>query len=233
MNMTLRSRRASAGLFLCCALLVGCGNAPEAGDSKAMLASYKVLAASLAHLGHKTAKPAPDAATLASLRQVLVSIGKPIYSVTLKKTNANALMTPYGQNGPVQTWASGTPQTVSLRDGILVATRGYGADIMTSEAPSLAQVRSASGEFHRIYYYLDGADQSSTLELDCSFAAGGTDTVTVVGQSYATHRVTEDCTSPSVTFQNVYWFDASGKIRQSDQYVSPELATMRLQRVID
>lgn len=233
MKMTLRSRLACSGLLLCCALLVGCGNSTEADQSKNMIAGMKVLAGSVAKFGQKRTNPNVDAATLASLRKILVQVGKPILSVTVKKTSYANMMTPYGQNRNVQTWASGTPETVSLRDGILVATRGFGPDMMTSEAPDVLQVRDASGGFHRIYYYLDGGDRPRSLGFDCRYEAGGPDSVTVVGLSYATHRVTEDCANPIYQFQNVYWFDGSGKLRQSDQFVSLELAYMRLQRVID
>lgn len=233
LEMTMTRRLARTGLMLCCALLLGCGNTTEADQSKNFLSGLKVLATSVAKLGQKRTNPKVDAATLASLRGILVQVGKPILSVTVKKTSYANMMTPYGQNRSVQTWASGAPETVSLRDGILVATRGFGPDMMTSDAPDLSQVRAASGGFHRVYYYLDGADQPQALGFDCRYQAGSPDTVTVVGMSYATHRVTEDCANPIYQFQNVYWFDGSGKLRQSDQFVSPELAYMRLQRVID
>jgi hypothetical protein len=233
MRTTPPSRLARAALLLCCAVLVGCGNAAGTDQAKDTVASLEALALGLGKLGQKSTKPNLNAATLASLRQILVQVGKPIYSVTIKKTGYANMMTPYGQNRNVQTWASGTPETVSLRDGILVATRGFGNDIMTSVAPDLSRLRGAGGSFHRIYYYLDGADQPFSLEFDCQYEAKGSETVTVVGQSYATRRVNENCASATTRFQNVYWFEGSGKLRQSDQFVSPQLATMRLQRVID
>lgn len=231
MKMTLRSRLACA--LLCCAMLVGCGNSNNADQSKDTLAGLKALALSVGQLGHKSAKPNLDPAALASIRNILAGVGKPILSVTIKKTHYAGMMTPYGQNRNVQTWASGTPETVSLRDGILVATRGFGPDMMTSIGLDAAQVRSAAGGFHRVYYYLDGDDQPQSLAFDCQYTSNGPDSVTIIGLSYATHRVTEDCANPSSKFQNVYWFDGSGKLRQSDQFVSPQLASLRLQRVID
>ncbi|MGV8985768.1 MAG: YjbF family lipoprotein [Cypionkella sp.] len=233
MKMTLRSHFRITGLLVCCSILAGCGTTPEAGETKATLSAFKAIGAAIGGLGRKQSATKPDAATLASFRQILVQVGKPIYSVTIKKSGYANMMTPYGSNGNVQTWASGAQETISLNDGVLVATRGFGADIMTSVAPDLSQIRNAVGGFHRVYYYLDGADQDQSLGFDCRFEATGTETVSVVGKPYATHRVTEDCASPHSEFKNVYWFDGSGKLRQSDQFVSPELATMRLQRVID
>jgi hypothetical protein len=142
-------------------------------------------------------------------------------------------MAPYGDNGPIRTWASNTYETVSLQDGILVATRGFGNDIMSSSAPSLGQVKSGAGFFHRVYYYLDGADQSQRADFDCNFAASGSETVAVLDKAYATRRVTESCSNPDTSFENLYWFDGSGSLRQSLQFVSVQAASMQLQRVLD
>ena len=120
-----------------------------------------------------------------------------------------------------------------MQDGIVVATRGFGPDIMTSIAPGIAQVRQASGSFARSYYYLDGADQKLRLTYACTFAPNGTEAVEVLGKVYATRRVTETCTGPDSSFENVYWFDDGGKLRQSDQILARGLKQIRLQRIID
>lgn len=224
----------NALLALVCALplLSGCGNAPDAADSQI---STKAAARLFQMAAGKISKPVDklDPAAISALRQVLEKDGQPIYSVAVPALKYANLMAPYGQNGNVQTWASMSYETISLRDGILIATRGFGPDLMSSVAPSLAQVRQGSGSFHRSYYYLDGADQTQTYGLDCQFAPGEAAEVTVLGKAYATRSVTESCSGAGYSFQNAYWFDGGGALRQSDQVMTLGLSPMRLQRVID
>ena len=45
--------------------------------------------------------------------------------------------------------------------------------------------------------------------------------------------MTETCSNATSHIENVYWFDESGKLRQSNQFMSPQTAYMTLQRIID
>ena len=222
--------RTLIGVALSMVLLSACGNDPEASENRLAAKSVKHLGVYLLTLGHP---PAPAAFDPAEVRAGLEQAGQPVYGVKLDKIRYNDFMAPYGDNGPIQTWASNTYEIVSLNAGILVATRGFGNDIMSASAPGLAQVRSASGFFHRVYYYLDGADQPQRSDFDCNFAASGNETIAVLDRGYATRRVTETCSNPDTSFENVYWFDGSGSLRQSVQFVSVQAASMQLQRVID
>lgn len=220
--------------LLICALtlLADCGNAPDARDAKNSSQAFAQLAKLFAGKLNP-GNAALDPAAVAALRTALEKDGQPVYSVAIAAFPYANLMAPYGQNGDVQTWASTSYETISLRDSILVATRGFGPDLMSAVAPSLAQVRKGSGSFHRIYYYLDGADQTQSYGLDCQFAPSGSEDVSVLGKSYPTHVVTESCSGSGYNVKNIYWFDGSGKLRQSDQVMTLGVSPMRLQRVID
>jgi hypothetical protein len=222
--------RALTAAALCLGLLSACGNDPQAGDNLAATQNAKNLATYALTLGHP---PAPAAVDGSALRAALEQAGQPVYSVKVDKMRYNGYMAPYGSNGPIQTWASTSYETVSLKDGILVATRGFGPDIMSSITPPLGQIRSASGAVHRVYYYLDGADQPQRADFDCTLAASGSETIVVLTKAYATRRVTESCSNADASFENVYWFEGSGTLRQSVQFVSVQAASMQLQRIID
>jgi hypothetical protein len=214
--------------------LTACGNDPIARETKDSVPRGKALVAGLAGLLSRKAAPAPASPELiAAARAGLEQAGNPIILAALPKRGYLGPIAPYGQNGGVVTWAGSTLETVALKDGILVATRGFGADLMAARVPDLDQVRQASGYFHRGYSYLDGADQGHFYEYDCTFAPAGTDTIDVFGRTYAARKVIESCENPESTFQNTYWFDSSGTLRQSDQRVSPELEMIRLQRIVD
>lgn len=213
--------------------LAGCGNDQQADDTQVSLKAGAKIGSLALSLGGKGQSQAMSPAAIAALRGALETSGQPIYAVAVPDLGYANLMAPYGQNGAVQTWASMSYETISMRDGILVATRGFGPDIMTTVTPDIAQVRRASGSFARSYYYLDGADQKLLLTYACTFAPSGTETVIVLGKAYGTHRVTESCAGVDSPFVNTYWFDGGGKLRQSDQRLAPGLKPMRLQRVID
>ena len=213
--------------------LTGCGTDPQAGDTQLSLKAGVKLGSLVLNFAQKPGGQALDASATATLRAALEKSGQPIYAVAVGDLGYANLMAPYGQNSNVQTWASTSYETVSMRDGMVVATRGFGPDMMTSVAPAVAQVAHASGSFQRSYYYLDGADQRTVETYDCSFAPAGSETVVVLGKPYATRKVIETCTGSDSPFDNAYWFDGSGKLRQSDQRLAPGLKDMRLQRVID
>lgn len=214
-------------------VLSACGNDPAVQESKQSLPTGKGIAASLSGLFPKKPAPPPDPAALAAAGQALRNIGQPLVLINLQSFGVSRVLAPYGRNGAVITWASATHETVALADGIVVATRGLGADLMTARAPEVGQVRDATGYFHRGYSYLDGADQRQFFEYDCTFARAGTEQIELLGKSYVTRKVIETCEGPESSFNNAYWFDESGTLRQSDQRVSPQLQFMRLQQIVD
>ncbi|OZA04916.1 MAG: hypothetical protein B7Y02_16015 [Rhodobacterales bacterium 17-64-5] len=228
--LSLRSGLAAA---LSLGLLAGCGNDPAAQDARQTLPSARMFTEAFTRtFAPNAAKPA-DPAAVAAVRQGLEQAGTPVVLVRVARFGYANLMGPYGQNGAVTTWASNSSQTVALQDGILVATRGFGPDLMSARVPDLAQVRRASGYFHRGYAALDGADQSHLLEYDCTFAEAGRENIDVFGKTYAARKVTESCEGPDMVFQNAYWFDQIGVLRQSDQHATAGLSTVRLQRIVD
>lgn len=168
----------------------------------------------------------------ASIRRALEADGKPSISVSLPG-QLLLFMVPYYPSRTGQVWSSMTYETVTLRDGVLQSTRGLGRDIMATRAPDVAMISSAGGSFHRIYEYLDGADQPMQVDYDCDLAPGGSENVDVLGLVYSTRLVVEDCTSGKNSFQNRYWFDTNGSIRQSVQFFAPGRASLTLQKIVD
>jgi hypothetical protein len=212
-------------------LLSGCGNDRDAFDFQGPIKSY------LAGVKERRSG-VPTLATLApagqaALRAVLQEDGQPIYLVGHPTLKYLKLMAPYGQNGAVQTWASEQYETVSLRDGMLVASRGFGADLMSSAGPSAAQIAAGRGTTRRSQYYLDGADQSRRFDYTCTLSTLGSETITVLAKAYSARKIAEVCSGPYDGFTNEYWFDQSQNIRQSRQMIAPGVDNLLLQRVID
>ncbi len=228
-----RNLPALVGALLSAALLSACGSAPDVSDTTVAAEATRNLFTSGFGLARKPASTAPTGARLQAIQTALAQSAVPVYGVKVDKLRFNGFVAPYGINGSIRTWASTAYQTVSMNDGVLVATRGFGSDMMSAVAPSIGQISSGNGFFHRVYYYLDGADQPQRLDFDCNFSTAGSETIDLYGQGYVARRVNESCANPDTRFENAYWFDGSGKLRQSDQFVSVQVATMRLQRLVD
>ncbi len=228
-----RTRTAAFAAILSLLALSACGTDPTARESKAALPTKDTLSAALSGIFSRKAPAVQDPVLVASTRAQLERLGNPAISVAVPKNGYFNFFGPYGQNGPVATWASSTLETVSLSDGILIATRGFGPDLMAARAPDIGQVRRATGYFHRGYSYLDGADQRQFIEYDCTFAPAGSESINVFAKTYVARKVVETCEGLDTSFENTYWFDNSGTLRQSDQRLSPQLPIMRLQRLVD
>jgi hypothetical protein len=216
-------------------VLSACGNDTGSIDYAGAPAVFAALQGKGRAAGGVTADPNDPAvrAGILALRDVLQKGGQPIILVSNASLKFGSLMAPFGGNNGVETWSSTSYQTVSLRGGVMVATRGFGPDLMSSVAPGIATIAGAKGTTQRRYSYLDGADQPQTLEFTCTLAAAGRESIEVMALSFATRKVTEACAGPAATFTNEYWFDGSTKLRQSKQFLAPGLANMMIQKVID
>ncbi|MGB8814165.1 MAG: YjbF family lipoprotein, partial [Paracoccaceae bacterium] len=106
-------------------------------------------------------------------RADLAAFNSPMIQAEIPALGLTSYMVPFGQNGDVETWSSADDRTVSFREGIMVATRGFGPDIMQATAPSIAKVSSGSGTYDRVYQYLDGGDQVQNFAYRCTLANAG------------------------------------------------------------
>lgn len=172
-------------------------------------------------------------ADAAALRTVLQQDGQPIYLVEVRHLAYLDLMATYGQNGDVTTWASPAYQSIAVRQGVVLATRGFGDDLMSSTGPSVAQIAIGQGATQRQYFYIDGADQGVQRSFTCKLTSAGPQSTVILSRTYATRKVVETCSGPSGAFQNEFWFDNGTNLRQSRQMFALGLEKVLMQRVID
>lgn len=214
--------------------LGACGN-DSAGNDLAVPA--KVLGALIKGAGKPVATADPNdpaiKAGILAYRARLQKDGQPLLLASNQTLKYGTLHAPFGKNGDVETWSSTGYQTISLRGGILVATRGFGPDLMSSVAPGAATIARGSGATQRRYYYLDGADQTQVFSYSCTLAVAGSEVIDVMAKAYTARKVVETCTGPNDSFKNEYWFDNGLNIRQSSQRLAPGLDNLFVQRIID
>lgn len=213
----------SAALAL--ALLSACGSDKEA------TAGARIMRDVAKRLILPGAEAAPSVAGLK--RAELQALGTPVLLAEIPTTGFFTLLVPQGRNGDVETWASGDSKTLSFREGILIATRGFGPDIMQAAGPSLAQVARGQGEHVRIYEYLDGSDKTQRRTYRCVLENRGAAQITVVERQHTVRHIAEHCSGEAGEFVNEYWFENGNFLRKSNQLLNQGWGALVLSRVID
>lgn len=222
--MTRSTFRATAALLAAALALAGCGS-----DRDATAGARIVQGVATGLWKDRKATGEPTEVT----REQLAAFNSPMIEAKVAKIGLTSYLVPYGQNAGVDTWSSAEDQTISFRDGIMIATRGFGPDIMRAVAPSAAQIAAGSGTHQRVYWYLDGADQPQRFDYQCTLANLGAETITVVDRQHSTRHVSETCTGKAAEFTNEYWFENGVFLRKSKQLLVPEWGYVTLSRVID
>tara|TARA_R110002051_G_scaffold271530_1_gene331990 strand:- start:23824 stop:24492 length:669 start_codon:yes stop_codon:yes gene_type:complete len=142
-----------------------------------------------------------------------------------------ASMVTAGVNGSKITWMSADQVSVTLENGIIVATRGFVQDMMAADITQVVNALIASGgTAQRRVEYLDGLDQISTELLQCRIASGGFENVEALGKVVETERFDEVCISETIQYTNIYWINDDGAITKSRQLVSPGVGYVELVR---
>ena len=132
-------------------VLAGCGN--DRGSNDFFGAPEMIMAGMQPKTAAVTGAadledPAVRAGILA-FRAGLEKDGQPIILASNGTLKYGNLLAPFGGNSGVETWSSTSYQTISLRDGVMVATRGFGPDLMSSVMPGIATIAAGRGATQR------------------------------------------------------------------------------------
>lgn len=152
---------------------------------------------------------------------VATATAEPTLQIAIPTRNANAPLSRVATNGGVETWMTADNISVSLRNGVLVASRGLGFDLMAADAqPTLAALDASDGpSYRRLMRYLNGENQSTYLTAECLMKDVGSVTV----KERPLRRLEEACRAGEHQFTNVFWLDANNTIVMSRQWLSPEV----------
>jgi hypothetical protein len=136
------------------------------------------------------------------------------------------------ENGDEITLAFQSGPTAAYDGGVLVATRGLGADLMTIDSAGVLQaLRAGGGTLTRRMETLTAQDEVLTDSFRCTIVPAGTETVSLGVREATLRRFDEECRSASLVFNNIYWLGDAGEIVSSRQYVSPTVAYLRSNRL--
>jgi hypothetical protein len=135
--------------------------------------------------------------------------------------------------GPIVVWRTDDDITLTLRGGVLVATRGLGRDIIS--AGTLQQPGRpgpAPGTGQRQIFLMTGGNQVQTLTLACEVTDLGPETIVIVERAHPTRHLRETCQGGGGAIVNDYWVDAArGLVWQSRQWAGPQTGYMRFRQL--
>lgn len=206
------------------ALLAGCTNTPGGIGGVEILKNMQKA---------RAAGAAPAALDPAALSKALASTTEPVILIVTEATKTPNLSLRIGSNGDFDTYANQSRQSLTLKDGLIVATRGLGDDLLSSStggAEALIRARKA-GTVKREMRFLNAENQVIQRDFTCAIAPGPvTDVPSATGTFRAT-QVVERCVRPGLTLDHAYFVNAQGQIVQSRQWVGPRNGYLLVQQL--
>ncbi|MFD3191591.1 YjbF family lipoprotein [Sedimentitalea sp. HM32M-2] len=183
-----------------------------------------------------TARTAPKPERPPLTRAVLDTLDGAFLEVTRERDALTAFLYPSLQRrdnaaGGITVWRTETNETVTVRGGVLIATRGLGGDLLSTElriAPG--GLGPASGQ--RVLHVANADNKQVRLALACTVTDRGSTTIEIIGLTLATRHLQERCDGAGGTVTNDYWIDPRAQlIWQSRQWAGPHIGYLRLRQV--
>ena len=185
--------------LLVCLILAGCGASPQV--TRQVMAGFS---------------PAITAAP------VKIDTKAPMMDVAVTAQKIAGPMARIARRGDVSEWRS---VGLTLRGSQIIATRGFGPDLMIAEAQGASRaLRHGHGEFSRSMHWLDGENHDWVEVFACTLMAAP------VQAKPSELTLTETCVGPKIEFTNTY--AVSPKTRaliRTEQWVSPGLGQIKLE----
>lgn len=141
----------------------------------------------------------------------------PLKVATLEEQGLSSILFRRAVNGGVETYFTPDGTSVALQEGLLVATRGLGYDLMSADVGAVREGLLTGRQSVRVHRYLDGEDRLFIRSFVCDYAGG--------------REVRETCYSEDLKITNSYQLDGAGRVISSRQWIGPEQGFITIQEV--
>ena len=145
----------------------------------------------------------------------------------------NGTLTLYPGQGVGETWLGADGATVTMKQGIIKATRGMRGDVMGSSSlmPPWADIKETS-EYTREISYLSGNNQTESKKFSCGIRKNKKRlSVSIFDVDFNVQKYHEICTLGAEKINNVYFVDKKNIVRKSIQYHGPTLGYVTIERL--
>ena len=165
-------------------------------------------------------RPASTPATMEEIRQQITPQVRKRFQHTslmiaqLEQNSRASIIVRKGMNRDVETYFTPDNISLSLKDGVLIGTRGLGFDLLSADVSEVLVGLRREGRAVRIHRYLDGEDQIVIKSYICDYSGNA--------------NITETCHGKDHSFENSYQLSA-GQIVVSRQWIGPQLGYIRLE----
>ena len=135
--------------------------------------------------------------------------------------------------GQIVVWRTEDNVTLALRSGVLIATRGLGGDLLSTQV-ELAGDRPgpAVGGGQKIMRVRALDNKAVPIVLACEVTDLGPETIVIVERAHPTRHLRETCEGGGGTVVNDYWTDPrSGLVWQSRQWAGPYIGYIRTRQL--
>ena len=216
MKRVTRALGAAFGPALGLLALAGCGNQTEPGLASQIGGRFIPALATDTGTALDPGTPTPETSMLFQVSGLgIVGLGQIVE-----------------ESGARTTYVGETGYSVTFDGPVMVATRGFGKDLMAAEVTEVrAAIAQRGGTARRVHEYLDSRDQIVRQSYDCTFELKGTEEVDLGLRQVEARILSESCQNPRIVFENVYYIDSSGAVIASRQFVSDVVAYLRNNRV--
>ena len=156
----------------------------------------------------------------------------PVLFVELEN-GQNGTLTLYPGKGIGETWLGADGTTITLKYGILKATRGMRRDVMGSKSlmPPWSEIIDTS-EYSRQISYLDGDNQKYSKGFACVIKKHFKQTsIIVFDLTFDVQKYVETCIGNMEILENTYFVDSKNVVRRSKQYHGPALGYLLIERL--
>lgn len=167
-------------------------------------------------------------------REMLDQRGQPTLLAELPDLSVRATLARSGHNADVQTWRSADGVSLSFREGILVSSRGLGADLMSADVSGTRAMLSGEirGYYVRLHSYLDGEYQTVFRAYQCHRGSAQAERIVVFDRAHDTTRTEEICHTSDDILTNLYWVGSDGFVWKSKQWVSRQAGYVLTEQLI-
>ncbi len=134
--------------------------------------------------------------------------------------------------GRITVWRTADNVSLAMRNGVLIATRGLGGDILSSQVPVRGNEPGPATGGERTYRILARDNKAVRVVLACDRVDLGPETIEIVERRYPTRHLQERCTASDGDVINDYWVDSrAGLVWQSRQWAGPYVGYLRTRRL--
>ncbi len=207
-------------------ILAGCSTGPE--EASGSIEVGKALR------GFIAARWAPDPAPLQITRAFLDQHRPHIEIIVERREQTGYLGLGLTRQddlpGEITTWSADDGSSLSLRNGLLIATRGLPGNLISASVPAHEGIAGPAQGGERSYHLRNGDNQERTVTLACEINDLGAQELEIYERHYNTRHLQERCEGPGQTVViNEYWVDSrSQKVWKSRQWAGPANGYLRI-----